>query len=171
MARRSLPAHCRERGLRRIDELAKIGRATNSHAMTMNLSIRDDESSLQHSLKPDPRFWVRVVKPIGETLVISDALLGGQSPEGMGKALTEVLVNHANDTINAIPVSDIAPYLRTGLTYKRRVAGCLKFTGDRTSRGQRAKKRFRVVPARGPSARRRSRRYRRKSPAGRPSRA
>ncbi len=65
---------------------------------------------------------MRVVKPVGETLVISDALQGSQSPEEMGKALTEVLNNHANDTVNAITIADLAPDLPTGLTDNRRVA-------------------------------------------------
>ena len=90
--------------------------------MTMKFSIREGEFSVQYALESDPRFWVRVVKPIGETLIISNALQGSQSPEEMGKALTEVLVNHANDTVNAITISDIAPDLPTGLTDRRRVA-------------------------------------------------
>ena len=88
----------------------------------MNFSIREDKFSVQYALEADPRFWVRVVKPIGETLVISDALQGSQSPEEMEKALTEVLNNHANDTVNAITVADIAPDLPTGLTDKLQVA-------------------------------------------------
>ena len=90
--------------------------------MTINFSICEDESSVQYSLKSDPHFWLRVVKPIGETLVISNALQGSQSPEEMGKALTEVLNNHAGDTVNEISIADIAPDLPTGLTDKRRVA-------------------------------------------------
>ncbi len=88
----------------------------------MNFSIHEDKFSVQYALESDPRFWVRVVKPIGETLVISDALQGSQSPEEMGKALTEVLNNHASDTVNEISIADIAPNLPTGLTEKRRVA-------------------------------------------------
>ncbi len=88
----------------------------------MNLSIHEDESSVHYSLESDPRFWVRVAKPIRQTLTISEALQGSQSPEDMGRALTEILNNHANDTVNAITIADIAPYLPTGLTDKRRVA-------------------------------------------------
>ncbi len=88
----------------------------------MNFSIREDEFSVQYALESDPRFWVRVVKPIAETLAISNALQGDLSAEEMGKALTEVLNNHANDTVNAITISDIAPDLPTRLTDKRRVA-------------------------------------------------
>ena len=88
----------------------------------MNFSIREDESSVQYALESDPRFWVRVVKPIGETLIISDTLQGSQSPEEMGKVLTEVLNNHANDTVNAITISDVVSDLPTGLTDKLQVA-------------------------------------------------
>ncbi len=88
----------------------------------MNFSIREDKFSVQYALESDPRFWVRVVKPVGETLAVSDALQGSQSPEEMGEALIGVLNNHANDTVNAITISDIAPDLPTGLTDKHRVA-------------------------------------------------
>ena len=88
----------------------------------MNFSIREDKFSVQYALEADPRFWVRVVKPIGETLVISDALQGSQSPEEMGNALTEVLNNHANDTVSAIAIADIAPDHPTGLTDNRLIA-------------------------------------------------
>jgi len=108
--------------LRRSDDFAKIGCAINRQGITVKFSIREGEFSVQYALESDPRFWVRVVKPIGETLVISDALQGSQSSEEMGKALTEVLNNHANDTVNAITIADIVPDLPTGLTDKRRVA-------------------------------------------------
>lgn len=88
----------------------------------MSFLIREDEFSVQYALESDPRFWVRVVKPVGETLAISNALQGDQSAEEMGNALTEVLNNHANDTVNAITISDIAHDHPTGLTDKRRVA-------------------------------------------------
>ena len=90
--------------------------------MTINFSIREDEFSVQYALESDPRFWLRVAKPIRQTLTISDAQPGSQSPEEMEKALAEVLDNHANDTVNTITISDIAPDLPTGLTDKRRVA-------------------------------------------------
>ncbi len=108
--------------MRRSDDFAKIGCAINRQGITMNFSIREDKFSVQYAWNSDPRFWMRVVKPIGETLIISNALRGSQTPEGMGKALTEVLVNHANDTVNAITISDVAPNLPTGLTDKLQVA-------------------------------------------------
>ncbi len=108
--------------MRRIDEFAKIGCAINRQGITVNFLIREDEFSVQYALESDPRFWLRVVKPVAETLAISTAQRGDQSAEDMGKALTEVLNNHANDTVNAITIADIAPGLPTGLTDKRRVA-------------------------------------------------
>jgi len=70
----------------------------------MNFSIREDDLSVQYSLASDPHFWVRVVKPIGRTLNISDAQPGSQSPEAMGKALATVFNKHADNSINAITI-------------------------------------------------------------------
>ncbi len=113
--------------MRRVYDFAKIGCAINRQGITMNFSVREDKFSVQYALESDPRFWVCVVKPVAETLVISDALQGSQSPEEMGKALAEVLNNHANDTVNAITIADTAPDLPTGLTDKRRVAERFEF--------------------------------------------
>jgi hypothetical protein len=88
----------------------------------MNLSIREDTLSVQYSLASDPHFWIRVVKPVGQTLIVSDALQGSQSPEGMEKALAAVLTKHVDSNVNAITFANIAPSHPAEKTAQRRVA-------------------------------------------------
>ncbi len=90
----------------------------------MNFSIREDDLSVQYSLASDPHFWVRVVKPVGQTLTISDAQQGSQSPEAMGKALAKVLNKHADNSINSITFADVVPDLPVGATEQRQAADC-----------------------------------------------
>ena len=88
----------------------------------MDLSIREDEFSVQYLLKSDPAFWIRLVKPIGDTLCISDALQGSLSEEELEAALTEVLTIHASETVHSIIFADIAPDLSSKISDKRLVA-------------------------------------------------
>jgi len=88
----------------------------------MNFSIREDEGSVQYPLASHPRFWVRVVKPFGQTLAISDALSGSLSPRDMGRAFAAIFNNHADNGTNVLTVADLAPDLPAGRTEQRQFA-------------------------------------------------
>ena len=52
---------------------------------------RSDDYSEQFSDPEDPRFWIRIEKPLGDTVVLSDVLFGEQDEYRMASAIGQAL--------------------------------------------------------------------------------
>ena len=88
----------------------------------MNLTLRDDPSSVQYTSRSDPAFWVRMVKPIGTSLRVSNFEPGKLSAEQVSHAMTEIIGNHSEDILRRITFENLVPVHAYGETNKQRVA-------------------------------------------------
>lgn len=57
-----------------------------------DLRRRSDDYSEQFSVSEDPKFWIRLEKPLGETLTVSDLLFGAKDEYFMAAAFAQALV-------------------------------------------------------------------------------
>lgn len=88
----------------------------------MTVSLREDEVSFQYGHPSDGAFWIRVSKPVTETLTISDLCQGRLPDDEMAGALAGVLDAHATPGVRRLVFDDIVPEAPGQATEKSMVA-------------------------------------------------
>ena len=73
----------------------------------MEISVREDESSVQYFATRHPYFWIRIVKPVRATMTISNAMSGGVHNEEMLAALVKALRSQGSCDLRKVEFMDI----------------------------------------------------------------